>query len=146
MGTVHRVDIASKGGVSILAEPTRNRTWLDKRDRDAGTPQFQTHRIGQRFERVLRRVIGTAIGEAHRAENGPDLNDAPPTLPAKHWYQKIGEFLGAEHVRLELAPQGVASKVLDCPVLAIGPVVDQGIESPAGACQDFICRRADRVR
>ena len=74
------------------------------------------------------------------------MDDPALALSAHDGNDAPGQVMPAEEVRLELLPQGLDWQIFNCPGLRVGAVVVECAERAAGAVENCIDQRRDRLR
>ena len=137
------VDVGAEPLQCVDAEAGEDGPRLDEADVDPGAAQLQPLGVGEPLQGELAGVVGAAEGHGDQAEHRTVVDDAPMALAAHGGEHRAGEFVGAEEVGLELFAQHRAGEILHRPGLAVGAVVEEGVQSAAGRPQHHLHRRHD---
>ena len=135
VGARLEIDVCHEFFVGVPAEKAADGAGFDEGDVDTGILQLQAQGVGEPFQGELGAVVGAAVGHGGETENGAVLDDAPFSRPAHGRQHRAGEFVGAQQVGFELGAQGGPVEVLHRTGLAVGAIVEQGVEPATGPVQ-----------
>ncbi len=146
---VHRsfdVDIGEELFHGVFGKARFDRPRLDEADVYAGALQLHALRRGKAFKCEFRGVVGAAPAIGDDAEDRGAMDDTPGALPAHRGDRQARQFMPAEEIGFELRAQHVGRQVFDRTRLAVGAVVEQRIEPPAGPLHHLAECRANGCR
>ena len=125
---VARVDLAYRSVTEVGTDEPR----LDDDHVDAEPLDLEPHRVGQRLDRVLGRVVDAAAREREAPAHRRDVHDLAPALLAHLRQHQTAHRQQAEHVGVELGANALVGDRLDRARLAVAGVVDEHADRTLG--------------
>ena len=114
-------ELAGGGGGELGADDPR----LDEDDLDPEPGHLEAQCVGERLDRVFRRVVRGGAGKGELAAHRADVDDATASLAAHARQDEAAQLHRREHVRLELTLHTVGRDGLERTRLAVARVVDE---------------------